>query len=576
MLSRRAVVLAFRSSFRPPEGSAIIARSPTAVLLRVCPASPPWLPIIGAAWLLSACQQYQPPRTRLEVVQQSGVLKVASVYGRTTCYTGPGGLVGYECELAQGIAKSVGASAEVMFVQTPADAVQAVIDGRADLAAAALTPNIMQRDLLRFSRAVDRSAPQLVFRMGSLRPKTGAELSGRLLVSEGAGHASRMAMLSALAPGLKAESTNAYDAEDLLFQVASGELDYTIASSSLVTINARYYPQLRTAFDVGEPEDVVLAFKDESDSSLFDATQAYLGQIGGKELARLHDRYYGHMEELDYFSAVQVANHMRSRLPRYRAMFEASGARHGIDWRLLAAIGYQESHWDPAAASYTGVRGLMMLTNDTALRYKVGNREDPAQSIEGGARVLADLFKAIPPEVPEPDRTWMALAGYNQGLGHLLDARQLTTARGGDSTHWMDLRDSYPLLSRPRWAKNARYGFARGREAVDFVANIRAYLDLITMLSSGVRTLPPPPLRLDPQLRLAARPQEPALPEEGIDDPKPQLLTDDKLHSLENNEEPVAGFGQDRPQPDTVGTTLSGSKETATALPGSTAVQFSP
>jgi membrane-bound lytic murein transglycosylase F len=342
-----------------------------------------WLvPVVAAgavtALLYFSVPALRPAFSRLETVRHAGVLKVASVYGRTTCYTGPSGLVGYECELAQGIAESIGATAEVLFVATPADAVQAVLDGRAQLAAAALTTAIAQRDQLRFSQPIDRAAPQLVFRMGNQRPKTPADLDGRLLVSEGAGHASRVAMLTAAAPALRAETTTAYDAEDLLFQVASGELDYTIASSPLVAINERYYPQLRTAFDVGEPEDVVLAFQSGDDRSLFDAAEAYLARISGKELARLHDRYYGHVEELDYFSAVQVANHMRSRLPRYRAAFQASGERHGIDWRLLAAIGYQESHWDPGATSYTGVRGIMMLTNDTAQRYKVSNREDRA------------------------------------------------------------------------------------------------------------------------------------------------------------------------------------------------------
>lgn len=164
--------------------------------------------------LLTGCHS----ETALERVQQSGVLRVASVYGRTTCYTGPNGLVGYECELAQGIARSVGATAEVLFTHTPADAIQAVLEGRADLAAAAITPNVSQRDQLRFSRPVDRAAPRLVFRMGNPRPKNAADLDGRLMVSEGAGHASRMAMLAQASPRLQAETTSAYDAEDLLFQ----------------------------------------------------------------------------------------------------------------------------------------------------------------------------------------------------------------------------------------------------------------------------------------------------------------------------------------------------------------------
>ena len=457
--------------------------------------------VCAVALLLSTCSKKQ--LSQLERVRQDGVLKVASIYGRTTCYSGPDGLVGYECDLAQGFAKSLGVSAEVTFSHSPADALQAVLEGRADIAAAGLTVNA-SRGQARFSLPVDRVVPQLVFRMGAQRPKSLDELQGRLLVAEGGGHAARLLALAASFPGLKWETTNAYDAEDLLFQVASGELDYTVANSALVAINQRYYPRLRIAFDVGAAEDVALAFAPGADTTLYDAAQGYLAGVTGKELARLHDRYYGHVEEVDYFGAVQLATHLSTRLPRYRPLFEAAANRHQMDWRLLAAISYQESHWDANALSYTGVRGLMMLTNDTATRYKVVNREDPGQSIEGGTRVLADILASIPPDIPEPDRSWMALAAYNQGLGHLLDARALVQKRGGDPNHWVELRDVFPLLSRPRWFQQTKYGYTRGREAVDFVGNVRAYYDIIAWLTSGAPTLPPPPLRMEQKLHLVS------------------------------------------------------------------------
>jgi len=459
---------------------------------------------------LSTCSQLRP--SLLEQVRQDGVLKIATTYGRTTCYSGPDGLIGYECDLAQGFAKSLGVSAEVSFSHSPAEAMQAVLDGRAHLAAAGLTISAERRDQMRFSSPIDQVVPQLVYRMGAGRPKAMDDLNGRLLVADGGGNVARLAALAGSFPNLKWETTNAYDPDDLLFQVASGELDYTIASSALIAINQRYYPRLRVAFDVGSAEDVAFGFAPGEDTSLYDAAQGYLAQVSGKTLARLHDRYYGHVEEVDYFSSVQVATHLRSRLPRLRGFFEEAARKHQLDWRLLAAIGYQESHWDPNALSYTGVRGIMMLTSDTALRYKVANREDPQQSIEGGARVLADIFERIPTDVPEPDRSWMALAAYNQGIGHLLDARELTAKRGGDPNHWLDVRDVFPLLSRPRWYQQTKYGYTRGREAVDFVGNVRAYYDIISWLTSGAPVLPPPPLRLEQKLHLSDPPSTSAAP----------------------------------------------------------------
>lgn len=501
-----------------------------------------------ALWLC-ACGTGTPavPFNHLQQVQRTGVLRVAATYGRTTCYSGPQGLLGYECDLAQGAAHSIGATAEVLFTRSTADALLAVREGRADIAAASITPSLVLRAEMRTTRAIDRVSQQLVFRMGNTRPRGPEDLDGRLLVAEGDGHSAELRRMKSHAPKLIAETTRAYDAEDLLYQVAKGELDYTIASSTLVAINARYYPYLRTAFSMGDEQDVVFALKRDEDASLYDAVERYLASLEGAAMARLHDRYYGHVEELNYFSAVQVANHMRSRLPRYLPIFKNVADQHGLDWRLLAAIGYQESHWDPQATSYTGVRGIMMLTNDTALRYKVANRDDPAQSIEGGAKVLEDIFAAIPPDIQEPDRSWMALAAYNQGIGHLLDAWALTRQRGGDPTHWVDVRDTYPLLSRPRWASSAKYGLARGREAVDFVANVRAYYDLITMLASGVRVLPPPPLKLDSQLRTASTLRSDAADPPSETDPvlQPQLTP---APSLQQEPLPPASQGNAKAQ----------------------------
>jgi membrane-bound lytic murein transglycosylase F len=153
------------------------------------------------------------------------------------------------------------------------------------------------------------------------------------------------------------------------------------------------------------------------------------------------------------------------------------------DWRLLAAIGYQESKWDPTAVSPTGVKGLMMLTAETAQRLGVKDREDPRQSIFGGARYLQKMRETIPERVPEPDRTWLALAAYNLGYGHLEDGRILTQMHGKDPDSWQDVREHLPLLGQERWYMQVKRGYARGWEAVKFVDNVRGYLDILEWVS---------------------------------------------------------------------------------------------
>ncbi|MCE2989828.1 MAG: transglycosylase SLT domain-containing protein, partial [Nitrosomonadaceae bacterium] len=189
-----------------------------------------------------------------------------------------------------------------------------------------------------------------------------------------------------------------------------------------------------------------------------------------------------HINRIQPIDSEALFQKLDSELPKLRPYFHEAQIITGIDWRILAAVGYQESHWDPLATSPTGVRGLMMLTEDTADRVKVSNRLDARQSIHGGAKYIALLRDTVPQRIPEPDRTWLALAAYNQGYGHLEDARILTARLGLNPDSWLDVRKAYPKLREPEFYETVKYGFCRGDEAVQFVENIRNYTDILMRL----------------------------------------------------------------------------------------------
>lgn len=426
-----------------------------------------------------------PRPSALARVHTTGVLTVATTNSPTTCYDGPTGPTGYECDLLQGLAKALGVKLELRFVANGSTVLAEVAEGHVDLGAAGLNVTPVRAQAMRFTAPVQYVQQQLVFRNDRARPADLSELGGKLVVPVGSPTAERLAQLKDRYPGLHWEESKDEGAEDLLNSVAGGDLDYTIANSDLVAISQRYAPRLRVAFDLSDTQDVAWALPQSHDDSLFDAVQAHLRGIGETELDRLRDRYFGHIGEGDYQGVVRFVTDVRKLLPRYRDHFEDAAERYGLDWRLLAAIGYQESHWDPDAVSYTGVRGIMMLTTDTAQHMDVSDREDPGQSIRGGARYFVQTLKQLPASIAEPDRTWMALAAYNQGLGHLLDARTLAAKNGNDPDRWVDVRDTLPLLARERWFAQTRYGYARGREAVSFVANVRSYYDLLAWMSGG-------------------------------------------------------------------------------------------
>lgn len=164
-----------------------------------------------------------------------------------------------------------------------------------------------------------------------------------------------------------------------------------------------------------------------------------------------------------------IQRDLNARLPIYKASFKRSAQQYGLDWHLLAAIGYQESYLKADSVSPTGVRGLMMLTNGTAKEMGVSNRSDPAQSIQGGAKYF-DMMLSRYSYIRNPDRHWYALVAYNMGPGAVESVQKRIKAQGKNPNDWMNM---YNYLTRHQ-ASNGRY-----KQAVQYVTRIRAYLEHI-------------------------------------------------------------------------------------------------
>ena len=147
-------------------------------------------------------------------------------------------------------------------------------------------------------------------------------------------------------------------------------------------------------------------------------------------------------------------------------------------------MAYQESHWNPDAVSPTGVRGIMMLTTRTAQMIGVEDRTDALESILGGGDYFLRVMSKVPQRIPEPDRTWLAVAAYNVGYGHVEDARIITEMQGGSPDSWRDVRERLPLLSDPAWHERVPRGYARGSEPVLYVDNVRRYYEILLWMTA--------------------------------------------------------------------------------------------
>ena len=299
--------------------------------------------------------------------------------------------------------------------------------------------------------------------------------------------------------GLEARFILAHDDADIAAIVEKGRAHLAAAN-----LSPSDHPALRFSRPIGgarqipAPLDAVLpfdeagdldgrtvvatawAFPANGDAALMQRADAFLERIRSDgTLDRLIDRYFGHVHRLGAGDVERFLERMHSVLPHYRRLFIDAQEINGIDWRLLAALAYQESHWDPLATSYTNVRGMMMLTEDTADRLRVSDRLDARQSILAGARYLAELREQVPPEAPEPDRTWLAVAAYNLGMGHLNGARFIASLVKRDPNSWYEMKEVLPLLAKPEYFARLKSGAARGGEAVIMTDNIRTYFDIL-------------------------------------------------------------------------------------------------
>ena len=433
--------------------------------------------------MLSAC--VDKPST-LERIKEDGVLRVITRNSPATYFQDRNGETGFEYELVKRFADDLGVKLEIETADNLDDLFGQL--GKPNgpvLAAAGLVSSERRKQQVRFSHPYLEVTPQIIYRNGQSRPTNAADLAGKkIIVLKGSTHAEQLAELKKQNPAIEYEESDAVEVVDLLRMVDEGQIDLTLVDSNEVAMNQVYFPNVRVAFDLGNASNQSWAVAAGEDNSLLNEVNSYLDKVGKNgTLQRLKDRYYGHVDVLGYMGAYTFAQHLQQRLPKYERHFKAYAKEEKVDWRLLAAIGYQESLWQPAVTSKTGVRGLMMLTQNTAQAMGVSNRLDAKQSIMGGAKYLAKIKDELDDDIAEPDRTWFALAAYNVGTGHLDDARKLAQKDGLNPNKWLDVKKMLPRLSQKQWYSKTRYGYARGGEPVHFVANIRRYYDILTWVT---------------------------------------------------------------------------------------------
>ncbi|MBI4997141.1 MAG: membrane-bound lytic murein transglycosylase MltF [Rhodocyclales bacterium] len=393
---------------------------------------------------------------------------------------------GFEFELLQAFAESQRKKLRVITAQNPGQLRNLLHHRTIDFVAGV---PLQEDDQLRFTSPVREARPLIVQHADAMPLFSPSSLAGRVIeVLPGTIQAEALKQLKLETPVL-IEHPRGTNGIDLLQRVSDYHSELAATDSIHFDLAINFYPDLIVAQELPGKVAYTWAFRQNDDALHIQAEAFVFAAVNDGTVAKLRDRHFGHFKRINPIGATQFIEDIRKLLPHYRHLFLDAQAASGLDWRLLAALAYQESRWDPLATSYTSVRGMMMLTEETADRMGVTNRLDPSQSITAGARYLVELKNRLPEAVPEPDRLWLALAAYNLGYGHLNGARQFAVGMRRDPNSWYDMKKVLPLMARPEYYERLKAGRARGGEAVILVENVRTFYDILVRFEAPQPTL---------------------------------------------------------------------------------------
>lgn len=404
-----------------------------------------------------------------------GELRVSTINSPLMFFNDKQEASGFDYELSKRFADYLGVKLRINIRSNINQLLNDIENGNSDFITVGLLYNEKHLDKAQAGPSYYTVSQQLIYRKGTNRPRSLNDVKGKFIVTTDSVQVSILQQLKQKYTNLQWVETSHYNATELLQLLAEGKIDYTIENSIVVAIQQRIHPNIAVAFNVSNDHNLNWYMKRSKDNSLMQAMLNFFNKSKEEELLTHLDKKYFHhvVASFDYFDTLSFITAINKTLPTYKHLFKKYAKN--IDWRLLAAISWQESHWNPLATSPTGVRGLMMLTVPTAQTMGVSDRLDPEESIKGGAAYLQYLISRLPRTIASDDYIWFALSAYNMGLGHVLDARKLTRIQGGDPDRWLDVKARLPLLSKKKYFDKLTYGYARGYEAYCYVENIRRY-----------------------------------------------------------------------------------------------------
>ena len=422
--------------------------------------------------------------TLLDKIKAKKHLDVIILDAPTVYYVGSDDHQGFEYDLLKDYTESMGLELNLTVVHTVKEALELTRQGHGDLTAASLSVDEARLKEFKFGPYYHSIHEELICHNSlykqKLFPKELKDLTElNITIGENTSAAKTLEEIKTNIPEFTYQLSKESSTEELLAKVWINEIDCTVADTHIFSISQRYYPELVSSMKL-TPKIHLGWILRKGDDSLNESLFRWLNKYerSGK-MAELHNFYYGFLKIFDYYDTKIFYKRIKKTLPKYENLFKAAGKKYNIPWIILAAQSYQESHWNPRATSYTGVRGMMMLTNDTAKLLGVKNRLSTKESIYGGAKYFDMVRKEFPEDLEGKNLWAFTLAAYNVGLGHIYDAQKLAKKLNKNPYSWNDLKTVLPLLTQKKYYKDLKHGYARGNEPVHYVDAIQHYYDII-------------------------------------------------------------------------------------------------
>lgn len=411
----------------------------------------------------------------LEEIRKRKVLRVLTRTSASTYFLWRGELMGFEYELTREFAERHGLRVEVVVPPRSEDLVEWLMQGRGDVVAAALTPSERHtRQGVAFSRPYNFVSAVMVGRadeqgLDSLESVAGREVH----VRRGSTFWRQLHELRerrGLDFDIVATPSN-LEAEEVIGRVAESRYDLTVAHSHVLDIEMTWHRNVSPAFELGEPVPLAWAVRERNPALLAAIDEFLQREYRGLFYNVIYRRYFEDPRKIrrhqeDRFTSSGSLSPWDPTVMRYAKLYD-------FDWRLIVAMMYQESRFDPKARSFAGARGLMQVLPRTAAEMGLPDVDDPEENIHAGVKYLAWLRDRFPEDIDPTDRMWFVLASYNAGHEHVRDARRLAVEKGWDPNRWFDnVETAIGLLSRSEYARKARYGYCRGSEPIKYVREI--------------------------------------------------------------------------------------------------------